>query len=116
MVVEPEGRSEPMAEIWMLKDDRGRGGHVVDRPRLERIESLKGVRCPLCDWRPERSSRWACTWSGGPEPRFDSCGTVWNTFTTRGRCPGCDHAWQWTSCHRCEQWSLHKDWYEQLDD
>ena len=47
-----------------------------------------------------------------PEPPFDGCGTSWNTFLTRGRCPGCRHQWQWTSCLRCHGWSLHEDWYE----
>jgi hypothetical protein len=99
--------------MLMLKDDRETGRGVVDLPRMERIEPFKGIRCPLCSWRPEPSSRWTCAWSGGPEPRFEACGAVWNTFITRGRCPGCSHEWQWTSCHRCEQWSRHEDWYEQ---
>jgi hypothetical protein len=43
---------------------------------------------------------------------FDGCGARWNTFTTRGKCPGCRHQWQWTSCLRCLGWSLHEDWYE----
>ena len=44
----------------------------------------------------------------------DACGTAWNTFATRGRCPGCAHQWRWTSCLRCDQWSPHGDWYEEL--
>ena len=47
-----------------------------------------------------------------PEPPFDFCLTSWNTFATHGRCPGCRHQWIWTSCLRCEEWSLHEDWYE----
>jgi hypothetical protein len=71
-----------------------------------------GVRCPLCDWRPDASSRWCCHPSETPEPPFPGCGTVWNTFATRGRCPGCDHQWRWTSCLSCGGWSLHDEWYE----
>src|SRR5262245_2075894 len=72
---------------------------------------FSGVRCPLCAWRPTASSRWWCSSFGTPEPFFHACGTEWNTFATRGRCPRCQHRWQWTSCHQCGQWSLHDDWY-----
>ncbi|PYR66924.1 MAG: hypothetical protein DMF87_07020 [Acidobacteria bacterium] len=73
------------------------------------------MRCPLCGWRPSASSRWCCDSVDGPEPPFDSCGTIWNTFSTRGRCPGCGHQWKWTSCLRCHEWSPHDDWYEKAD-
>jgi ribosomal protein S27E len=69
------------------------------------------VRCPLCRWRPDSSSRWSCDASDGPEPFFEGCRTQWNTFTTRGRCPGCGHQWRWTLCLSCIRWSLHDDWY-----
>ncbi|MBE7551093.1 MAG: hypothetical protein HS126_08465 [Anaerolineales bacterium] len=69
------------------------------------------IRCPLCHWRPEASSRWYCTLCGPPEYFFEGCGTVWNTFTTRGLCPGCGHQWRWTACLSCGGWSLHEDWY-----
>jgi hypothetical protein len=73
------------------------------------------IRCPRCQWQPDASSMWVC-WSGdGPEPPFEACGTAWNTFATRGRCPGCAHQWQWTSCLRCDEWSLHEDWYNHQD-
>jgi DNA-directed RNA polymerase subunit RPC12/RpoP len=75
-------------------------------------ETLSGIRCPLCSWRPSVSSRWSCEHTGAPEPFFEACGTVWNTFSTRGRCPGCSHQWRWTSCLQCGEWSLHDDWYE----
>jgi hypothetical protein len=85
--------------------------HTIDRP-LNDDEPLSGIRCPLCGWRPSAASRWSCISVDGPEPSFEGCGTVWNTFSTRGRCPGCRHQWQWTSCRRCEEWSPHADWYE----
>jgi hypothetical protein len=75
-------------------------------------EALERIRCPLCSWRPTPSSSWRCWGEGTPEPPFDWCGTSWNTFLTRGRCPGCRHQWQWTSCLRCHGWSLHEDWYD----
>jgi hypothetical protein len=69
------------------------------------------IRCPLCAWQPQASSRWYCTSYGHPEYFSNGCGTVWNTFTTRGLCPGCGHQWRWTSCLRCHGWSLHEAWY-----
>ena len=69
------------------------------------------VRCPLCGWRPSASSRWYCSDCGNPEYFFGGCGCVWNTFDTRGRCPGCGHQWRWTSCFGCGGWSPHEDWY-----
>ena len=69
---------------------------------------LKGkgprIRCPRCRWRPRRGDRWYCSRPG--------CGTSWNTFQTRGRCPGCGHQWTMTACLACHQWSRHLDWYE----
>lgn len=59
------------------------------------------IRCPKCGYRPKRSDRWSCT-----------CGHMWNTFDTRGVCPGCDAKWRDTACPSCHQWSLHEDWYE----
>ena len=74
---------------------------------------LGGIRCPRCKWRPTRWSVWCCADSEGPEGFFEGCGTVWNTFETRGRCPGCNHQWRWTACLSCSEWSLHEDWYEE---
>lgn len=76
-------------------------------------ESFERIRCPLCSWRPTPSSRWCCVHGEDtPEPPFNWCGTHWNTFQTRGQCPGCGHQWQWTSCLQCHGWSLHEEWYE----
>jgi hypothetical protein len=70
------------------------------------------IRCPLCSWRPTPASEWWCVSVGAPEHFPQGCGTAWNTFMTRGRCPGCRHQWRYTSCLRCSGWSLHTDWYE----
>ena len=72
----------------------------------------KRIRCPLCKWQPNASCRWYCGDCEYPEFFFDGCGASWNTFETRGLCPGCFHQWRWTSCLSCGEWSLHEDWYE----
>jgi len=69
------------------------------------------IRCPLCHWEPQASSRWYCGNSGYPEYYSQGCGTCWNTFDTRGLCPGCNHQWRWTACLSCSEWSLHEAWY-----
>jgi len=98
--------------MFLLKESR-RTDHIVSTiSDLEKDDSLAGIRCPLCSWRPSARDLWCCLSLGTPEPPFPSCGTQWNTFSSHGKCPGCSHQWQWTSCLRCEGWSLHNDWYE----
>lgn len=60
------------------------------------------IACPKCDYRPKASDRWMC---------LPGCRTVWNTFETRAKCPGCGKQWQDTACPACHLWSLHDDWY-----
>jgi hypothetical protein len=69
------------------------------------------IRCPLCRWQPDETCLWCCEDQDDPEYFFNGCGTTWNTFTTRGLCPGCGHQWRWTICLWCDGWSLHEDWY-----
>ena len=83
---------------------------VKDRPGV--VDRFSRIRCPLCQWHPKPSSVWACESYGTPEPYFGGCGTIWNTFATRGKCPGCSHQWRWTSCPHCDRWSPHDDWYD----
>ena len=64
------------------------------------------IYCPKCSWRPSATDRWCCN----PE-----CGTVWNTFWTRGLCPGCGHQWVDTQCMGCGKWSPHESWYHYPD-
>lgn len=85
---------------------------VIASLESEEDDAFKRIRCPLCSWHPDASSRWCCDPSQSPEPFFPGCRTVWNTFATRGVCPGCSHQWTWTSCLRCHGWSLHADWYD----
>src|SRR6188768_3797327 len=110
---------------WCLRDAATSGTRVMlffkESRRTDEIvttlfessedEGLGGIRCPLCSWRPAAEDLWGCQAQDTPEPPFPSCGTMWNTFSTRGKCPGCSHQWRWTSCLRCGQWSLHEDWY-----
>lgn len=79
-------------------------------------ENAGRIRCPFCEWTPERGSRWYCSTCPEPEGFLGGCGAMWNTFDTHGLCPGCSHQWIWTSCHACYKWSLHEDWYEHDDD
>lgn len=60
------------------------------------------IYCPRCEWKPQAYDRWQCV---------PSCGTVWNTFETGGRCPGCGKRWQTTQCLHCHVYSLHEAWY-----
>lgn len=79
------------------------------------IENLKvapidfsRIRCPLCKWQPKSSNRWFCA----DDVFHPGCGTAWNTFDTRGVCPGCNYQWRWTDCLRCYKSSPHGEWYE----
>ena len=102
--------------IWLLKRDPASGLDIVTSFELDEDEAYSRIRCPLCEWRPESSSRWCCTRVDTPERFSGGCGTVWNTFSTRGLCPGCQHQWLWTKCLRCDSWSLHGDWYEEREE
>lgn len=88
---------------------------------IQRIEEVQAgdifarIRCPECEWRPERSSRWTCFDPSGTEHPTGGCLKEWNTFDTYGVCPGCSHQWMRTTCLRCHVHSLHEDWYEEAD-
>ena len=101
---------------WLLKQESTRDVDVVIDINLDEEDARARIRCPLCEWQPGESSRWSCQRTPTPEGFFGGCGTVWNTFSTRGRCPGCQYQWRWTSCLRCTGWSLHEDWYEEERD
>jgi hypothetical protein len=60
------------------------------------------IYCPLCTWEPHPDDRWVCA---------PGCFTVWNTFETRARCPGCAKQWRFTACHACHVMSPHDEWY-----
>lgn len=99
--------------LQLFKQSSPPSQDLLDEIRQMLDDLLFGrIRCPLCGWRPSSSSMWACQSFGTPEPFFGGCGSIWNTFETRGLCPGCAHQWRWTSCHRCHRWSPHEEWYE----
>jgi hypothetical protein len=103
-----------LAVAFLLFQDRVT---VTERKRASRVRTdedpdFSRIRCPLCKWQPKPSHRWFCAPCGYPEFFDDGCGACWNTFTTRGLCPGCGHQWRWTSCLNCSGWSLHEDWYK----
>lgn len=76
------------------------------------LPDFSRIRCPFCKWQPKPTDRWFCAPCDYPEFFAEGCGACWNTFMTRGLCPGCGHQWRWTSCLNCSGWSLHEDWYE----
>ena len=96
----------------LQKPDPDSGGKILEWLGSDEDHAFERIRCPACGWQPAPSDRWCCSADDTPEPPFTWCGTVWNTFSTRGRCPGCQHQWQWTSCLHCHEWSPHEDWYE----
>jgi hypothetical protein len=105
---------EPAAPPLLLfkRADPSGDRKLITVSDTETVDAFERIRCPLCEWHPTPASVWCCYGADTPEPMFEGCGTEWNTFTTRGRCPGCHHQWRWTSCLRCSGWSLHEDWYE----
>jgi hypothetical protein len=62
---------------------------------------LPGIRCPQCNWTPRTKNLWSC-----------KCGHHWNTFDTRGLCPGCGYQWGVTGCLQCGAVSPHPEWYD----
>ncbi|HVV55841.1 MAG TPA: hypothetical protein VHC47_10970 [Mucilaginibacter sp.] len=66
------------------------------------------ISCPKCGWKPDGGIYWMCS----------VCKTKWNTFETRGRCPGCGQVYEETRCPRnrgCGQVSNHADWYREIE-
>ena len=104
---------ERRLSLLLLRSDKPTLGPTTDEvTEHEQKDVFAGIRCPKCQWRPSGSNLWRCDCKGTPEPVFDACGTIWNTFSTRGRCPGCQHQWLWTGCLHCQEASLHEAWYE----
>lgn len=98
--------------LWLFQGKLKPTETTEKSPADEKAQDFSRIRCPFCNWRPDTSSRWFCGDCDYPEYFFDGCGMAWNTFSTRGVCPGCGHQWRWTICLRCCRWSLHEQWYE----
>ena len=97
--------------IALTKRESGPGATEIIE-RLRETTRRMRIRCPACGWQPDASSRWWCVDTASPEYFSGGCHTSWNTFDTRGRCPGCSHQWQWTCCLECSAWARHDEWYE----
>ena len=108
-------RASDTTIAWQFKKAGSPAIVTADTVDPTRNTSSPRIRCPKCQWQPDRSSTWVCLSGPGPEPAFESCGTAWNTFDTGGRCPGCGHQWHWTTCLWCHEWSPHLDWYEESE-
>jgi hypothetical protein len=87
------------------------GGLTTQYPSRQRMLSpaevdqmfglvMTGIRCPQCKWTPRTKNLWSC-----------KCDYEWNTFDTRGLCPGCGHQWGITECLACGATSSHTEWY-----
>lgn len=90
-------------ETLRLRDTRktpADPGRPQEEPGAPVDDTHEGIRCPKCRWRPRKSDLWTCT-----------CWHSWNTFDTRGRCPGCGYVWPITQCLRCQEFSPHEEWY-----
>lgn len=107
-------RYQIAAIFWLLQKNITPDKVTDTKAKKEEDTHFSRIRCPLCQWKPNASTRWCCSDCNYPEYFFNGCGTVWNTFLTGGRCPGCNHQWRWTACLSCSGWSLHEDWYENL--
>ncbi|HVO91660.1 MAG TPA: GIY-YIG nuclease family protein [Terriglobales bacterium] len=101
-------------ESWSLLQNTPLASRSAKKPVTLPIDAsdFGRIRCPRCKWQPKMAHRWFCAPCDYPEYFSGGCGACWNTFATRGRCPGCGHRWRWTACLSCEEWSLHADWYE----
>ncbi|HYE75540.1 MAG TPA: hypothetical protein VEF04_19515 [Blastocatellia bacterium] len=112
-VKHPQHKNHRLILLFWLFQKGMRPEDVTDT--LEDLEEqdfdFSRIRCPQCKWQPRASDLWYCGECAYPEFFFGGCGMEWNTFATRGICPGCQHQWRWTACLMCEQWSLHEDWY-----
>ncbi|MDQ3373820.1 MAG: hypothetical protein M3521_08035 [Acidobacteriota bacterium] len=100
--------------IFSLLQRNFKPEEIVNRISLldEEATDFSRICCPLCEWQPKSSTRWSCGNCEHPEYFYNACGSVWNTFATGGKCPGCRHQWKWTMCLRCFGWALHADWYQ----
>ena len=102
--------------MWLFKPDTPVRLDWPTAFKLHDEDAYGRIRCPMCEWRPGPSSSWCCSRVDRPEGFYGGCGTVWNTFSTHGRCPGCQYQWRWTKCLRCDGWSQHEDWYAEPEE
>ena len=109
-------RPDRALRLFQRNTERGEVADEAAADQEQEKPDFGRIRCPLCRWRPRASSRWFCGDCGHPEYFYGGCGTAWNTFVTRGLCPGCNHQWRWTACLSCDGWSPHEEWYEHSEE
>jgi hypothetical protein len=91
-----------LPELGGLTTQYRRKQRILSPAELDQIfgSVLPGIRCPKCNWTPRAKNLWSC-----------KCGRHWNTFDTRGLCPGCGYQWEITGCLQCGAVSPHLEWY-----
>ncbi len=62
--------------------------------------AVPDIRCPKCKWTLRTKNLWT-----------SGCGHHWNSFDTRGLCPGCGYQWEIAQCLQCGATSPHAEWY-----
>lgn len=93
------------ALLWLRAGSRARPRAALDGPSPGPYRVLgegERVRCPACGRAPEAGTAWQCSY----------CHWSWDTFATRGVCPGCAAHYPVTQCFGCHAMSRHEDWYE----
>jgi hypothetical protein len=103
--IEPCAAVEDLPQLGSFSAFRPSKAPPQRRPSAAELEEifgaeLPGIRCPKCEWKPRARVLWSC-----------KCGHQWNTFDTRGLCPGCGYQWEITACFQCRAESSHREWY-----
>ena len=52
---------------WLVKQESTRDVDVVIDLNLDEEGARARIRCPLCEWQPDESSRWSCQRTPTPE-------------------------------------------------
>ncbi len=103
--------------LYLLQKDPSSTVKPTPATKLEDAPSdFSRIRCPQCKWQPKAHHLWQCTPCATPEYFQGGCGTLWHTFDTKGKCPGCKYQWKYTKCMFCSRWSLHQEWYVKSDE
>jgi Zn-dependent protease len=70
--------------------------------RLEQLPRRWGCACPACEKSPPRGQFWMC----------EHCQSKFDTFATRGRCPGCGAWFLETTCPHCHATNHIDGWFK----
>jgi hypothetical protein len=63
-------------KLWLLQKP-GSLDKSVTKTKPKTDNDFSGICCPLCKWKPKRSSRWQCSDCQAPEYFFASCVVAW---------------------------------------